>query len=1239
MTRKAVMSLKKRKIRPVPNRQSVKAVLASLLALTALPALAQNEASGDAYLFNSSYNTNVTGSLADGYNGAIGLNFQVTPANVPTGDTVSITALGFYAPSGNAGQDHTLSLWGPSAASEGNLSSDNLTNVSLAAGAPVDSNGFAWAALNPPIPLVAGDYYDLLGTVTSGGPDAYLQPYEGGGTSGPAVIALTTNSPFSPVVGAYSTSGYAFSGSAYLGPNMQYEIDGPTAVGPSEETIDLDPKQLGRVFDGIGAVSAGASSRLLIDYPEPERSQVLDYLFKPDYGASLQHLKVEIGGGVNSTDGTEPSFEMVSGSMNFNRGYEWWLVQQAKARNPNIILDSLAWGAPGWIGNGNYYSADMCNYIVNFIEGAQSTYGLAINFTGTHNEAAVNSTETAWIKQLRSTLNANGLQNVQLVAADEWGGTWNIVTNATCGLLHDSVLSNDIARVGVHYPQQSSPAPAQNCGKVLWSSEDGIGGSTWTTATNLARIFNRNYINAKITATEIWSPVTSYYDILAAADSGLMRANTPWSGNYDVAPAIWATAHTTQFAAPGWTYLGGNACQLLPQGGSVVALVSTNQSDYSIVVETSDAVAAQTVTFRLTNGLSTGPVNVWETTRTNQFVHISQFTPVNGIFSYTFQPAAIYSLTTTSSQAKGSAAPPPPGPFPLPYKDNFESYAAGATPKYFSDQAGTFEVATRADGQGQCLRQVSPQTGIRWTSEWQPYSLIGDASWADYDVSADVLVEANGGLAFVMGRVGSVPGFSDPVPHGYWLALNNAASQWQLYAATNLLATGPADFATNTWHHLRLAMQGTSLRCYIDYTLATNINDYTYSSGMAGLGCGGWYGAQFDNFTLRQLHSDDFDLSPGATASASSVWQGDAAHYGPQLANDGDPGTRWNTGSSTPPSWLELDWPQPMTFNRTAWSQYMGGGNRIFGYQIEHWNGSGWTVDVNGGTNASGNAEVTDVFPTVTSSKVRLVITNMISYPSIYEFYVYNDTPPPSFSSVWINEWMTDNTQTLADPANGQFEPWFELYNAGTTTVNLAGYYLTSTPTNLFQFQIPSGYSLSAGGFLLVWADGLTSQNSGSDLHVNFSLQPSNEIGLLNRTSPTAPPSVGAYAQQSPIIGLVNSSGEIVDAVDVLPQPPDSSSGSNPDDDPGALNLPVPTPRHSNDQIRALTAQRIPATGGATVTFNGFPYASNQVLAAKSPLGPWTNLATIFSDGLGSFSFTDTNAGSQSRFYRGAVTP
>src|ERR1700756_3187814 len=73
------------------------------------------------------------------------------------------------------------------------------------------------------------------------------------------------------------------------------------------EDVHLDGSKLGRTFEGIGALSEGASSKLLIDYPEPQRSQILDLLFKPGYGASLQRLKVEIGADVNSTDGSEPS--------------------------------------------------------------------------------------------------------------------------------------------------------------------------------------------------------------------------------------------------------------------------------------------------------------------------------------------------------------------------------------------------------------------------------------------------------------------------------------------------------------------------------------------------------------------------------------------------------------------------------------------------------------------------------------------------------------------------------------------------------------------------------------------------------------------------------------------------------------------------------------------------------------------------------------------------------------------
>ena len=85
-----------------------------------------------------------------------------------------------------------------------------------------------------------------------------------------------------------------------------------------------DSGGLGRPFLGVGAISGGgATSRLLLDYVEPARSQVLDYLFKPQFGASLQILKVEIGGSCDSTNGAEaPHRYTATEEPDFTRGYE-----------------------------------------------------------------------------------------------------------------------------------------------------------------------------------------------------------------------------------------------------------------------------------------------------------------------------------------------------------------------------------------------------------------------------------------------------------------------------------------------------------------------------------------------------------------------------------------------------------------------------------------------------------------------------------------------------------------------------------------------------------------------------------------------------------------------------------------------------------------------------------------------------------------------------------------------------
>src|SRR5208283_5570955 len=152
-------------------------------------------------------------------------------------------------------------------------------------------------------------------------------------------------------------------------------------------TVVIDGRGAGQTFDGLGAISGGGgNSRLLIDYPEPMRSQILDYLFKPNYGASLQILKVEIGGDANSTSGAESSHMHSATDENYYRGYEWWLMEQAKARNPMIKLVALPWGAPHWVGNGNYWSQDMIGYMVKWLQHAQSDHHLTIDYVGGRNE-------------------------------------------------------------------------------------------------------------------------------------------------------------------------------------------------------------------------------------------------------------------------------------------------------------------------------------------------------------------------------------------------------------------------------------------------------------------------------------------------------------------------------------------------------------------------------------------------------------------------------------------------------------------------------------------------------------------------------------------------------------------------------------------------------------------------------------------------------------------------------------
>lgn len=72
--------------------------------------------------------------------------------------------------------------------------------------------------------------------------------------------------------------------------------------------------------------------------------------------------------------------------------------------------------------------------------------------------------------------------------------------------------------------------------------------------------------------------------------------------------------------------------------------------------------------------------------------------------------------------------------------------------------------------------------------------------------------------------------------------------------------------------------------------------------------------------------------------------------------------------------------------------------------------------------------------------------------------------------SIAINEVLASNTNNIQDE-DGDNEDWIELYNFGTTAVDLGGYGLSDDPDQPFRFTLPA-ITLPAGEFLLLWASG-----------------------------------------------------------------------------------------------------------------------------------------------------------------------
>jgi hypothetical protein len=145
----------------------------------------------------------------------------------------------------------------------------------------------------------------------------------------------------------------------------------------------------------------------------------------------------------------------------------------------------------------------------------------------------------------------------------------------------------------------------------------------------------------------------------------------------------------------------------------------------------------------------------------------------------------------------------------------------------------------------------------------------------------------------------------------------------------------------------------------------------------------------------------------------------------------------------------------------------------------------------------------------------------------------------PSDVLLFINEFMASNSNTIADE-HGDFDDWIEIFNAGSEAVWLGDKYLSDNLNNPAKWAFPDT-TISAGGFLIVWAD---DQPEQGPMHTSYKLdKDGEEIGLFDNEA---------------------SNYALIDSYVYGPQETDISTGRNGDGAGEWVFFATPTPGSSN---------------------------------------------------------------------------
>ena len=99
-------------------------------------------------------------------------------------------------------------------------------------------------------------------------------------------------------------------------------------------------------------------------------------------------------------------------------------------------------------------------------------------------------------------------------------------------------------------------------------------------------------------------------------------------------------------------------------------------------------------------------------------------------------------------------------------------------------------------------------------------------------------------------------------------------------------------------------------------------------------------------------------------------------------------------------------------------------------------------------------------------------------------------------AQVVISEFLASNDSSIEDE-DGSSSDWIELFNTNTLPVDIAGWHLTDSSTNLTAWTFPSPTVIAPNDFLIVFASEKNRAVAGAELHTDFALSRNGEYLAL----------------------------------------------------------------------------------------------------------------------------------------------